>query len=89
MTEDIAGTCSRTTLDSSRVNTLLCKAENNGGNNEGMEKDDNGPPPDGGTTAWVQVAPTHLVFCNTWGVTNLDIPGHQILAHITFTSNIP
>lgn len=27
-------------------------------------------PPDGGTTAWLQVLLTHLVFFNTWGVVN-------------------
>jgi MFS family permease len=33
-------------------------------------KDQLAPPPDGGVTAWTQAALMHLVFFNTWGVTN-------------------
>ncbi|KAF7855424.1 hypothetical protein EAF04_010167 [Stromatinia cepivora] len=29
-----------------------------------------GPPPDGGTTAWLHVLLTHLVFFNSWGFAN-------------------
>lgn len=70
MTEDITGISSPTILECSKVNSSVCKAENDGGKNKCMDKDDIEPPPDGGTTAWVQVALTHLVFFNTWGVTN-------------------
>ncbi|RKU39925.1 hypothetical protein DL546_001272 [Coniochaeta pulveracea] len=31
---------------------------------------DVGPPPDGGFKAWTQAFLTHIVFFNTWGVTN-------------------
>lgn len=34
------------------------------------DDDDPNPPPDGGRQAWTQVLCMHLVFLNTWGVSN-------------------
>lgn len=34
------------------------------------EKPQANEPPDGGTTAWIHVLLTHIVFFNTWGVAN-------------------
>ena len=34
------------------------------------DDDDPDPPPDGGRQAWTQVLCMHLVFLNTWGVSN-------------------
>lgn len=41
-----------------------------GGEKSDAEILDVGPPPDGGYKAWSQAALMHLVFFNTWGVTN-------------------